>query len=655
MNCDRAQAVLSDRLDGERAPERVGLAVDEHAASCARCRSFEAGAVRLRASVRVRAAEPVPDLVGSIMARVASEASVRPRERVLVPAAGRRRPGRSRRLTPVIAAAVAGLMAGSVVVGGPWQRPTTRPIAAAAVVLGVQATAPSLDAFAATFAVTEHGLSPDVPERRLRMDVAFLAPQRFRLDVTDQTTYPSTRWTPTDLTFVADGTSTYRSGATGCPANLPDGGCPPTRTTVTTRSAYSLRAPAPADLVLPLTTFSSADGIEVVGTDRVAERDAIRVRLTFARARALFPFLQLGGTWRPFFDDDRVDLWLDAAGWFPLRYTVVPSTDPSRAPWELRFGLPHEPTDRPIFDVRLTSIEREAPDASTFDVPGWSRAPSVPLASFPRRVGYLPVTPAEPGALRLSGAVVPPGDEDDVPRSVLLYTDGMSYVRIGERPDWTGRSLFGPIDEAAQQVDLVGGGVAYYEPAGDGLGRRVAIHAAETNVFLESNLPRAQLLAVAASIPVRGRALPDAWRTLTGSGVSIERVAPDEALARSPVAIDLPATLPAGYVLASALVASDTTTAERAVVAVTFVFRQRESDDAGGPIVLHIQVGEALPPASSARQSLLDLDGAEARWTPERSLLEWIDGGAYLSLEGDLTLTAMLDLASQVRPSEAGP
>ena len=238
--------------------------------------------------------------------------------------------------------------------------------------MDIQRAAPSLDAFAATFAITEHGLSPDVPERRLRMDVAFLAPQRFRLDVHDETAYPSARWTPTDLTFIADGSSTYRSGATGCPADLPAGGCPPTRTTITDTSAYSVQAPAPADLVLPLTTFSSADGIQVVGTDRVAGRDAIRVRLTFARAHALFPFLELGGTWRPFFDDDRVDLWLDASGWFPLRYTVSPSTDPSRRPWELRFGLPHEPSDRPIFDVRLTSVERDAPDAATFDVPGWT-------------------------------------------------------------------------------------------------------------------------------------------------------------------------------------------------------------------------------------------------------------------------------------------
>ena len=649
MNCDRAQAVLSSRLDGEHAHDRIGTAVDEHTATCRRCQAFEASALRLRTSVRVVPAEPVPDLVGSIMARVSSETKAPPSRAWRMPAPGPRSSG-TRRLTPVLAATIAGLMAGSVVVGGPWQRQSTRPIAAAAVVIGVRETAPSLDAFSATFAVMEHGLSPEVPERRLRMDVAFLAPQRFRLDVHDETTYPSTRWTPTDLTFIADGSSTYLSGATGCPADLPAGGCPPTRTTITTRSAYSVRAPAPADLVLPMTTFSSADGIEVLGTDRVAERDAIRVGLTFARARALFPFLELGGNWRPFFDDDRVDLWLDAAGWFPLRYTVYPSTDPSRGSWELRFGLPAEPISEPIFDVRLTSFDRDTPDPSRFNVPGWSGAPSVPLASFPRRVGYLPVTPTSPGELRLASAVVPPGDDPDAPRSVLLYTDGMAYVRIGERPDWAGTTLFGPVDEAAQQVDLAGGGVAYYEPAGEGLGRRLAIHASATNVFLESNLPRAQLLALAASLPVRGEALPDAWRTLTGSGIAIARVAPEEALARSPIALELPSTLPAGYVLASGQIASDATSTGNDVIAVSFVFRQRETDTAGGPIVLHVQPGGTLPPASTADQTLVDLGGAQARWTPERQQLEWIAGGAYLSLGGELSLAAMLDLASQVRP-----
>jgi hypothetical protein len=387
----------------------------------------------------------------------------------------------------------------------------------------------------------------------------------------------------------------------------------------------------------------------VLGPDRDAGRDAIRVQLTFARAQALFPFLQLGGTWRPFFDDDRVELWLDASGWFPLRYTVYPSTDPARTPWELRFGIPHEPTDQPIFDVRLSSLDPDAPDPATFEVPGWSSARSVPLASFPRRVGYLPVTPTSPGALTLSSAVVPPGDDPDAPRSVLLYTDGMAYVRIGESPDWTAPRLFGPVDQAAQQVDLSGGGVAYYEPAGDGLGRRLAIHASTTNVFLESNLPRAQLLTLASSLPVRGETLPDTWRTLTGSGISIEQVAPDVALARSPIAVALPPTLPAGYVPASGQVVSNTTTAGPDVIAVSFVFRQRQSDAVGGPIVLHVQAGATLPPASSADQVVVSIDGAPARWTPGRGQLEWIAGGAYLSLEGGPGLPALLALASQVR------
>jgi hypothetical protein len=108
--------------------------------------------------------------------------------------------------------------------------------------------------------------------------------------------------------------------------------------------------------------------------------------------------------------------------------------------------------------------------------------------------------------------------------------------------------------------------------------------------------------------------------------------------------------LPAGYVLASAQVASDITSTENAVSFVSFVFRQRETDAAGGPIVLHVQVGETLPPASAAHQTLVDLDGARARWTPDRDQLEWIAGGAYLSLEGGLSLSSMLDLASQVRP-----
>jgi len=646
VNCARAQAVLSARMDGERPSDRLGSAVEAHAAGCPRCSAFETRARGLRASLRIRPAEPVPDLVGSIMERVAAETGAPGRLRRSAATGGRSGP---RHLRPVLAAMVAGVMAGSLVVGGPWQLPSTRPIAAAAVVLAVQGTAPSLDAFSVTYAIAERGLSPEVPERRLRVNVAFLSPHRFRMDVDDLTTYPSPRWTPTDLTFIADGSSTYRSGVTGCPADLPAGGCPPTRTVVTTRTPYSVQAPAPADLVLPLTTFASADGIQVLGEDRIDGRDAVEIRLTFARARPLFPFLGLGGDWRPFFDEDRVDLWLDRTSWFPLRYAVYPSDDPARRAWELRFGLPAEPSDASVMDVVLTSFDTDPPDPATFTAPGWSGAPALPLAAFPRRVGYLPVTLTSPGTLQLSSAVVPPDADPGAPRSVLLYTDGMTYVRIGERPDWRGPTLFGPLDGDAQQVELDGGGVAYYEPAGQGLGRRLAIHASGTNLFLESNLPRQQLLALAASLPVRGEPPPEAWRSISGSGISIEQVAPEVALARSPLPIALPAKLPDGYVLASAQIVWDPAATEAA--AVSFFFRQLETDAAGAPIVLHVQEGDALPPASAADQFLVELGAMSARWTPARDQLEWIAGDAYMSIEGQVGLPALLDLALQIGPA----
>ena len=186
-------------------------------------------------------------------------------------------------------------MAGSVVVGGPWQSPAKGPIATAAVVVDIQQAASSLDAFAGTFAITERGLSASVSLRHLRMDVAFRAPQRFRMDVRDLTTYPSRSWTPTNLTYISDGSSTYRSGPTGCPALLPAGGCPPTRTTIT-RSVGVLGAGArtrgpgvAADDVL-------VGGWHRRGRRRAASsgRQAVEVQLTFARAQPLFPFLELG-------------------------------------------------------------------------------------------------------------------------------------------------------------------------------------------------------------------------------------------------------------------------------------------------------------------------------------------------------------------------
>src|SRR6187431_272481 len=68
MECDAVRDVLSARLDGEaRADEST--AADRHLTTCADCRTFAQRLATLDRSIRVRSAEPVPDLTDRVMAR----------------------------------------------------------------------------------------------------------------------------------------------------------------------------------------------------------------------------------------------------------------------------------------------------------------------------------------------------------------------------------------------------------------------------------------------------------------------------------------------------------------------------------------------------------------------------------------------------------
>ena len=547
-------------------------------------------------------------------------------------------------LAPAVAAAIAGLIVGSLVVGGPWQLGANRPIAAATVVRNVRNAAPTLDAFYGTYTIHEFGLSPEVPERRLEMDVAFLSPQRFRLEVDDRTHYPSRSWTPTDLLSVEDGTASFTSGPSGCPGDLPAGVCPRTRATVTRISEYSAAAPLAADLVLPVATFGSPRGFQVLDRERIDGHDAVRVRLSFERAAPMFPFLRIGGTWRPFFDRDRVLLWLDAGSWLPVRMVVYPSRSQERREWELRYGRAVESPDSPILDVRRESVSEDPPDVSIFRIPGAPAPVSHRLDDLPARIGYAPATPQEAGDLELVSIVLPTATSLVTPSSLLVYAEGLDYLKVAERRDWVGPGPFGPVDAASQQIPLGADGVAYYEPAGEGYGRRLAIHTPAADLFLETNLPRERLFEIAASLPVRGQVLPASWRQIGSPGVNVERIGVDEALAKVGLPASLPERLPEGYVVASAKLSKVGT----AIEGVTLYLRQLDMDAAGEPLTLHVERETGLPPPSSSAQSRIRFAGVEGRWTPNRSQLEWVDGGAYHSLQGKLGLRGLLEIASAV-------
>jgi hypothetical protein len=89
-------------------------------------------------------------------------------------------------------------------------------------------------------------------------------------------------------------------------------------------------------------------------------------------------------------------------------------------------------------------------------------------------------------------------------------------------------------------------------------------------------------------------------------------------------------------------------------VGVTLYFRNAEVDVGAGAVRLFHEAARELPPASSARQSTVQVRGVEGRWTPDRSQLEWIEAGVYRSLDAPgLGLEDLLEIATSI-PGMAG-
>jgi Putative zinc-finger len=643
VNHEQAERVLSARIDGERLSTRASASLEQHLATCAECRAFERGAYRLREATRFQVAPAVPDLVDQVMSAVGAEAEL-PRSglRLVRPA---RPPRRSilPRLAPVAAALVVGALIGSLVVGGPWQRPENgAALAATEVTEGISAAAARLDAYQANFVIDERHLSPEVPERHLTMRVSFEAPERFRLDVVDRTDYPAAA-TPTKLRLVVDGSTWYAAGPAPCPTAT----CPQRESVVRNRLPFSTAAPIPTDLVLPISTLADADRLTVLGRGTMLGRPAVQVEVPFERAEPLFPFLSIGGDWRAFFPNDRVRIWLDERNWFPLRWDVYPATGDERDAWALRFGLPDEPSLRSVFSVRALHVSLDTPDAGEFDIPSTNSSQDqgarvVELADVRRATGFEPVAPSTVGGLDRYRVVLP---REDAGETLVAYADGVAFLNLGETRSWNGDAPFGPVGVQAEEISLPAGGVAYYEPASRDQGRRVAIHAAGTDLYLESNLPRSELLAAAAALPVRGLPMPDSWTHRQVGTATAVRVSLQTARASVPFPIELPTALPAGFGLASVELVDAGYGA-----GVTLYLRDQDADAGIGTIRLHLEAASSLPPATSAAQSTVDVGGVRGRFTPDRSQLEWIDGGLYRSLDAPgLGLEELLAIATSIR------
>jgi hypothetical protein len=97
---------------------------------------------------------------------------------------------------------------------------------------------------------------------------------------------------------------------------------------------------------------------------------------------------------------------------------------------------------------------------------------------------------------------VAPASDLAAPRTLLLYGHGLTYLRIGEHPRERGAAA--PTLPGGRPIGLPGGGTGYLLPPDALHGLRLALHSEGTDLILETNLSRTQLLRVASSLPVRG-------------------------------------------------------------------------------------------------------------------------------------------------------
>jgi hypothetical protein len=509
--------------------------------------------------------------------------------------------------------------------------------------------------------MVERNFAADVPVRRFDMRVLLSAPERFRLDIDDRTPYPDSSDTPNDLSYIVNGESSYSDGPSPCPSGLAKA-CPSRRTTVANRPPFSAATPVLADLVLPVTTLG---GLPIRGRPgpEILGHDTVEIDLSYERAAPLFPYLALfpaldlgDDSWRPFFPGDRVNLWLDADTLFPLRSEIWVGTgdrlfNQERRAWELRWGMLKDPTKRPLLSIQANAFGPLDDHGHPFRIPrGGERstegASAIPLRRATSRLSYRPAAVATVAGLAAYRSVVAPAG--DAEQTVVAYSRGVSWLKIGETRAWSEHELFG-VQPEAEQVHLPGVGVAYFEPGADLVGRRLAIHTEDSDLVLETNLPRAELLEVVGALDVRGRAIPRDWRVQRAGGVVSKRVTLDDALAGVPFSPRLLSELPAGYTVASAEL-----TETGARTGLTVFYRQVDSDLGGAPIRLHEELArEPAPIVSNLKPVRVERE--RGLYDPALQRLEWTHRGVYYAIDSPgLEPPMLVELANTLRRAERG-
>ncbi len=604
--CEEVQRALSARLDGEDHP---AVEADQHVADCSDCAAFLGAATAARRQLRVTPVAAVPDLATAVTRQL----EVR-----------RRRPRRTEFVAAAAAFLVGLVVAATVLgVGG-----SSQPAMAGSLPERLLAAQRQVETLRATVAITEHGWHPDVDRRRFEGTLAYRAPESFALHLRDRTNYPGPEWTPGDIDVVVDDDRAWTRGLRSCPTEALPACTPPEARSavVTTRSPFDAATPVPLDLAVPAASFRGADPPAIVDEASIAGRSAIAVDVTAAQLDPLLRAFTVTGNLRAVHPTDPARLWLDEEVLVPMRVQVQASVDPVRARWAASRGYQDRPGD-PVLSIELDGIAiDEALPANAFASP----PPDVATATDGSFIDGAPVEfvpipqPLPPGLAHHRSGTVTTTDGRTI--GMRTWNDGLRWLRVSAAPDWRAERLLGISGNTVVPLTVDDGTTVYADPATN----TVAVHADDVDVAVTGNMPLEDLVAIAAKLPLEGRAVPETWAQ---AGV----LPLADAHAALP-ALELPQGLdgfrdPALRIEDGFVVAHYTGPGIR-----SFVLTQG--------------AGSHLPPPLDNDARTVDLGDRRARWSPARGELEWVDHDRLISLRSNtLGLGELVDIAGAMEPA----
>jgi hypothetical protein len=591
--CAETRREISALLDGELNPVAAGR-LESHLEGCAGCSTYKARIEKARSAVRLELVESVPDMADEIIESVSARGPSERRKQVWT----------ENLQVGLVAAVVAALL----IVGSSLPGSDRPPAVASANEIGreIRAAAGAIGPYRAGYDIVERGWHPLVHERNFHAEVAYAGPDLVRLVIRDLTAYPNREgWPVNDVELVANGSGWWLREPLDCPpAALP--GCGQTEhwseRAVVRRQPFDGSTPVPTDMILPLESVANSDAVVVEGRERIRDHEAVHVSVPYLHAQRLIASLQFGGSWRAFHPLDRVDIWLDPETSFPLRFTVTRGDSPERAAWARDSG--YRDVRSLLYDATLTSFRSDL-EGESF---------RVPRAAVTRDGGF-----------RRTDAI----EDMPVPRELIglsFYTSGVT--KTGERiaawargMHWLKMSITRPATSPSVSSEsiTVGGKIMYYRPASSTSARQMELRWGNATIVLESNLERASLVRIAASLPVQTSPAP---RTIQSGERRIERGGPELAVRYS--FVSSPAWLPAGYE-PRAVVASSSSSG----TTVSVYHRRSQILDGSTEIrITHSDAVKRLWP-SSERYEAVRVRGSLARFSAGRTELEWVEDGAY--------------------------